>query len=221
MLGTDWSNYQPIPSQADCETLIAAGYTFAIVGLQDPDHGEAQAVVLRAFGITVEDCYIESLPNPRIPNGMKRGWVAVETGSGFVTENAIDAQLDWLWQHGLEAGIYTSPYQIALLGLTDAFEGKYAAVPRWIADYDDDPSTLAGAAVKQYSGDGHIPGLGYPVDLDFREDAHVPTYGPNQSKDLDLTVVMPNVETVAVGFEPPSQQWPKGRDVFEIRIARL
>lgn len=163
--GTDWSNFQPIPMQADVDALRAAGQAdFAIVGLQDPDHGEAQAVVLRALGIPVEDCYVENMPNPRIPAGVVRGWVAVEDGSGFTTQADVDVQLAYLTAQGLQAGVYSSRTMLA----------KYAinvTCPLWLADYDDTPAPLAGAAIKQYSGDGQIPGLAYTLDLDYRDDA--------------------------------------------------
>ncbi len=206
MKGTDWSNWQPVPSAADCAALLAAGFTFAIVGLQNPDHGEAQAAVLRTFGITVEDCYVENTAFPRIPGGMKRGWVAVEQGSGFTDEDAIDSQLEYVTSQGLEAGIYTSPYEIALLGLEAAFAGKYADLPKWIASYDGVAAPLAGAAMKQYSGSGQVPGIAYELDLDYREDAPMP---------LDLTVVGLNVQTIYKGFDPATNQY-----VYEVRVLK-
>lgn len=182
MRGTDWSNYQPVPSDSDCAALLAAGFTFAIVGLQQPGHAQQQIDALRAGGITVEDCYLESNPAPPLPD-VARVWVAVERGSGFEDEAAIDAALAYIAQEGKAAGSYSSPYEISLLGLTAAFAGKYADLPKWIADYDGVAAPLAGAAIKQYSGNGLIPGIAYALDLDFQED--VPEEPTVEIRELD------------------------------------
>lgn len=193
-LGIDTSNYQPIPMQADCEALKAYGIEFAIVGLQDPLHGESQAVVFRTFGITVEDCYIESLPFPRIPGGMKRGWVAVESGSGFVTEADVDAQLDWLRQHGLEAGLYGSMRMFEALGLLDLLGSKWANLPLWLAGYPThgQPYAIPGAEMTQYAVAGQttarIPGIDFDLDLDYREDAPEEETVDVTALDFDQTV---------------------------------
>lgn len=168
--GTDWSNYQPIPDEATCQALRDAGFTFAIVGLQNPDHGRAQTDALRAGGITVEDCYLENTPFPPIPAGMKRGWVAVEDSSGFHNEAAANAQLDYLRSQGLEAGIYTSVEMLRKYGLTDLLMGAWAGVPFWFANYSwwwSDKLPLR-ASMVQYSGSGVIPGIDYQLDLNYR-----------------------------------------------------
>ncbi len=184
----DVSNYQPIPSPADCDALKAFGVTGAIIGLQQPAHGDEQADAFRANGITVEDCYLENTANPAIPAGMKRGWVAVETGSGFNDEAAIDAQLAYLAAQGLAGGLYTSRSMIAQFGLTEAVAGKYANVQLWLADYDHDDTTLpAGAWMKQYAGgEIPVPGLGYQIDLNYREDAPVPDANHADNYDIGL-----------------------------------
>lgn len=166
-LGIDISNYQGIPTASDAQALLAAGFTFAVVGLQDPDHGEGQAIALRAAGITCEDCYVENTSSPRIPAGMVRGWVAVEDGSGFTTADAVNGQLSWLQINGLQAGIYTSPVMLAKYGLTDAFDG----VPRWYANYNGTAANVPGAVMTQYDV-SPIPGVTFAdtLDVDYRDD---------------------------------------------------
>ncbi len=167
---TDWSNFQPVPSQADCDALLAAGFTGAIVGLQQPGHALKQLTALRANGVTVDDCYMESNPTPAIPD-VSRVWVAVETRSGFTTEDEIDSAIAFIMEAGKLPGIYTSTFMIESLGLEAAFAGKYANIPRWYADYDGDETPPADYAMKQYSGGSLIPGIAYELDLDSRQDA--------------------------------------------------
>lgn len=166
---SDWSNYQPIPLPQDCAALLAAGFTGAIVGLQYSASAFAQTAALRTGGIVVEDCYIEDTPNPVIPSGMLRGWVAVEDGSGFTDEASVRAQLDYLTSNGLEAGIYSSRYMLDKYHLDDTF----SSLPLWLSDYQDQYAYAlpAGASMVQYSGSGVIPGLSYQIDLNYRPDA--------------------------------------------------
>jgi len=172
MRGTDWSNYQPVPDSATCAALLDGGYTFAIVGFQNPDIARAQVDALRAGGITVEDCYIENTPCPPLSSGLKRGWVAVEDGSGFQNRDAVNAQLDYLRSQGLVAGIYTSVTMLEKYGLLGLLETEWAGVPLWLANYSQwwANNVPAGAAMVQYSGSGVIPGVPYVLDLNYREE---------------------------------------------------
>lgn len=197
-LGADWSNFQPIPTPEDCAALLAAGITFAVVGNQRIDYAVEQMNALRAGGIAVEDSYMENEPHRLLTGGIKRIWVAVETGSGFTDEAAIDDALAYIEQAGCTAGIYTSPYMITALGLEAAFAGKYAAVQRWIADYDDDPSPLGGAAMKQYSEHGQIPGLAYELDLNYREEEPMPELDPVVNAD-EINLIRDLVTAMASG----------------------
>lgn len=182
--GVDFSNYQPVPSDADCQALVAAGITFAVVGLQVPSHASAQVDALRAHGIAVEDCYIENTAFPWLPAGMKRGWVAVETGGGFYTEQAIEDQLAYLRANGLEAGLYTSAYMLEHLGLTSVLGQKWWEVPLWLADYDGVDTLPWDIAMKQYSGSGRIPGIGYDLDLNVRHDPPAAIQIPEEAVQL-------------------------------------
>ncbi len=135
-----------------------------------------------------------------------------------------------LWESPWHAG--TKAANIRLIGiehegvagvpLTDIQRNASVALVQWIAD-ESGLVLSRDAATRTLWEHNEIPGAQTtcPNGRIPWEAYTMPTYGPNQSKDLDLTVVMPNVETVAVGFEPPSQQWPKGRDVYEVRVSRL
>ncbi len=209
--GTDWSNFQPVPSPEDVAALLAAGFTFAIVGLQQPGHAVQQIAALRAGGVTVDDCYMESNPAPPLPD-VNRIWVAVESGSGFEHEASIDQALAYVASQGKAAGIYTSDYMVSLLGLEAAFAGKYAAVLKWIASYDNEPSTLPPqASMKQYTGAGQITGIAYQLDLDSR------------SADPDIAPNQPNVQISEQGADVQVQTLNQADAIaaFNVVAARL
>ena len=188
--GTDFSNYQPIPSDGDIAALKAAGQgDFAVVGNQWPGHGRDQIAAFRAGGIPVTETYMESNPGPLVDDGIATVWIAIEAGSGFTDEASIDVALAKVAALGREAGFYTSAYQLEQLGLAPLFElgQKYAGHRRWYAGYDGVPS-LAGlppsVTMKQYQV-GTIAGMGYELDQNYREDAPVAN-DANHADDYDI-----------------------------------
>lgn len=179
----------PFPTPDDCAALLAAGRTFALVGLQNNDIPTArqQIIAFRNAGIAVPGVILENC-DPAYALGAITDlrvdpWyaiVAAERDSGFTTEDATDRALNEAQQRGLVRVIYTSAEAVNELGLSTvtkwAADGVLLFNAYYFLDGDRDefaPVDFCGwtqAWMQQTSGGTvAIPGVATPLDHDYTE----------------------------------------------------
>ncbi len=179
MKGVDLSWPQRDFSLADAQTLVADGREFVFIARNPSNvNAEQQRGYCRQAGIQHIHEYLESQRDywPDFWPETRYVGFAVERNSGYQTRDEIRAVVDAIRAAGKLPICYTSASAWNEAGL-DGFDCASLGVLLWVAWYpfDGQPrgralSVIEGGwdtnAIHQYSGNGHIPGIGYELDLD-------------------------------------------------------